>query len=606
MAENRIQVTLTARDLLSPELGRIRSNIEAIGGQARISIGLRDLNGLSPSDLARVRSEIASIRGELSNASGGDSGSGGFISSALFGSLGIGAVLAGLALVTQGVQSAIGSVQSAAKLQTTGLAQAGDLASQLGINFGKAKDLVSETRIEISKMAAALPGDNKDYNGIFTQISATVAGNAKGNIEKFKTDAMELTKRFGVLASIRGADADMGGSALNRGLAGTMGLGELYRIDIFQKNPLLQKYVDDQLKVLGKSRDDWQKLTTDTRTSILLTASKKAVSDETVSSFDGTVDSLIQLANTSLFDSDTGMFGFLRKLQEVGGRSGLDAVQGAMTGFFSLMGTISKLADANGLSFDPMAGIIGVIDWFSDLFGTINGVLNGNPLGDITGLFSNLSAGFFDMFGAGVDKLFDAVMSIDFKSLGEQWGFLGGQFFAMIFTRVDWGKISAILIRSILGIGEFIVGMIIGQIKGNLTEWGNAFHRITEAAEKWLDETLGIFTKPLGGAKAIINDPVGSSVNGLVSVATNSVKWGTDWARDHLGKAPTDTAGELIKGATSSITPLDIPKTDRGGTRSSFAPTVNVNGVQGSPHEIAGAVMEHINSAYKKHKENSL
>ncbi|MHC5778006.1 hypothetical protein [Nostoc sp.] len=48
----------------------------------------------------------------------------------------------------------------------------------------------------------------------------------KGTSENAKDDVMELTKRFGVLASIRGVDANMGGSALNRVASGTMGIGE--------------------------------------------------------------------------------------------------------------------------------------------------------------------------------------------------------------------------------------------------------------------------------------------------------------------------------------------------------------------------------------------
>ncbi|MHC5778005.1 MAG: hypothetical protein ACYTXP_29955 [Nostoc sp.] len=143
-------VTLSARDLLSPELGKIKSNIESLGAKARISIGLKDLKGMNPEEMTRLKSGIASFRDNLSSeaskVSEGSGGSGGFISAALFGSLGIGAVLAGISMISQGVQSAIGSVQSAAKLQTTGLAQAGDFASQLGVNFGKAKNIGSRNK----------------------------------------------------------------------------------------------------------------------------------------------------------------------------------------------------------------------------------------------------------------------------------------------------------------------------------------------------------------------------------------------------------------------------------------------------------------------------
>ncbi|MFN6527272.1 hypothetical protein [Nostoc sp. ChiSLP03a] len=166
--DNRVTVTLTAKDLLSPQLGQIKRNIESVGASAKISLSAKDLKGLNSNNLASLRSNMQEFEG-LKDIGGKE----GILSSSLFGNLGANAFSAGLGLVASGIQNSIGSIGQAAKTQTLGLAQAGDLSSQLGVNFARAKGLVQETRIEIAKMAAALPGETSDYNAISSQISAS-------------------------------------------------------------------------------------------------------------------------------------------------------------------------------------------------------------------------------------------------------------------------------------------------------------------------------------------------------------------------------------------------------------------------------------------------
>ncbi|MDZ8138685.1 MAG: hypothetical protein RM049_25840 [Nostoc sp. DedQUE04] len=627
MAENRIQVTLTARDLLSPQLGQIRNSIDAIGARANIRVGLNDIRNLGQSDLANLKSRMDSFKSLGANLSPPDS-SQGFLGAALFGSLGATAIAQGIQMVGSGIQAAIGSIQSAARMQINDLALAGNLATQLGVNFGKAKGLVADTSIEISKMAEALPGENADYNAIFSQISATVAGNARGDLGKFKEDAMELTKRFGVLSSIRGLDANQSGSAVNRALAGTMGLSEVFQIDIFQKYPMLQSSVRDQLKAIGKSTEDWKSLSNDMRSKILLKGARGAVSDDTIGAFSGTVDSMIAEAKSTLFDERRGIFGFLRGLESMGGRSALDSVQGSMMSFKGLLESLGAMGNRYGLTLDPMAGVIKVMDWFSDLSGTINGVLNGENSSTLTSFLTNTTTGFFEGFNNLINLGLKGISNTNWGSLGKLIGVYIGDGFTKIFTRTDWGAISQILIRSLQGLGDFTLSFIMGAVEGNFKELADAFNRVKETIMSWADGLLTAFKKPGDSMNNFVQqvqkDPLSAVGNVLGGIAgrlnplgdngvVGALKNGGGIIGGMLNKPSETTATPFSTPVTSGIpsntlgVPLNIPKTPDANKQAFVAPNVIINGTQmQSPQEIANAVMGAINEAYGKFKEGSL
>ncbi|MBW4558415.1 MAG: hypothetical protein KME59_21320 [Trichormus sp. ATA11-4-KO1] len=560
--------------------------------------------------LSTLKANLSGLREGLGGQA--EQGQGGLAGSILFGNLGAAGVMAAVSLVTSGIQKMTGTVQSAAKSQTLGLAQAGDLSSQLGINFGRAKELVQDTRIEISKMAAALPGENAEYNAINSQISATVAGYSKGNIDKFREDSLELTKRFGVLASIRGVDANMGGSALNRVLAGSMSIGEAFGTnDIFQKNPLLRKFIDEQLKIIGKSDADWKSLTTETRAKILKVAARQAVADETIAEFDGTVESMIALANTNLFDTDIGLFGFLRKLGSAGGRSGLDAVQGFMTNLGTLFNSLGILKGNEIFGFDPMSGIIATLDWFTDLTNTVTGTLEGGKASDITKYISNLFVNLFNGLNNTLKGTGNAIKAVNWGELGKQLGFLTGQLFTMLFTRVDWGTVTVGILKALYGLGDFIGGFILGAIQGNLDELGSAIKRLFDYITNWVGNIIpnvGVTVKT--GVNRVTTDPLGALggvVGRLNPLGDNGLLGALKSGGGIIGNVlnPSDTKSTPVEPVVTPGLPLpSVPIAKE--TKQSFAPTINVPVQNGNPQENAQAMLQALNQAYVQYQQNSL
>lgn len=412
-SQNTINVRLTATDGISPAIARIRANMEGIGAQ------------------------VSSI------------GANGGIFSTMMGNFGADMLTKGLSMVTSGIQNIGSSIRDAAKIQTLGLAEAGDLAGRLGVNFSKAKDLVAETRAEIVKMAAALPGETSDFNTIASSISATVAGISGGNEKLYKERLLSLTEGYGVLGAIRGADMNMGGFAVNKALSGSGTLSEVFQIELFARNPVLKEELLREFAKQGMGKD-WKELTTQTRFDIMDAARKKSITAETLASFDGTVDSMFQLVQTSLFNPDVGIFGFLKKIPEMGNRTGLDAVQGLMLSLKSLGESVAPLLASVGINSDSfMTGFIRVTDWLSDLSGTFAGLFNGESIDSLDSVFSNMVGGLTGITNGFLKGLERTISKTDWLQVGAGLSKLGVSIWKGIY-QIDWGSVASILFKALV------------------------------------------------------------------------------------------------------------------------------------------------------------
>ena len=174
---------------------------------------------------------------------------------------GFAATLGGLAIAAISIGKLKDGITSAASAQTSLIVSAGDVGSLMGVSYGKALSVVKGIQTEISKMAAALPGETAGYSQIANGITATMALGAKGNLKKFRDDTVELTRTLGMLAATKGVDMTQAAGAANKLVSGSAGLGELFGTnDVFQKNPLFRLYLNAELKNLGKHEKDWEKL----------------------------------------------------------------------------------------------------------------------------------------------------------------------------------------------------------------------------------------------------------------------------------------------------------------------------------------------------------
>jgi hypothetical protein len=534
---------------------------------------------------------------------------------AFFGSLWANLATSAISLVTDKVGDLFQALDDAGQKQTEQLATASDVATQLAVPLDRAKSLVLETQGEISKIAAALPGVTAGYNSVFNSIAPTIAKQFKGDTEAFKSVAMDITKRVGVLAAIRNVDTGFAGSAMNRFLAGTMTWGEAGIQDIFQKNPMLRDAIMSQAKAMGVSLDKWKTLNDGVRLTIVRNALKIATPDSLIDSFEGTYQSMIEGLKTDLFDPLIGAFGMLRKVDQAGGRNVLDAATQLLRAFTSLGDTIGEVAKRLGFDDDPLMPLFAVLDFFSDIVNSANLVLSGhmdfkgltdgygsfinniykNILQAITALNpSDIASAIGSGFEYYIGFLTNVLRTIDWVQVGEIFGqllvkgaFLAISLLALVF-KVDKGKILGLFLEGIQAVIKLFFGVLRGgwdtivqafatPVSGVVDAITGFFQKIVDFFKMLWDKASGLVSSVAnapGNAVAAVMAPVQAATTAVSNAIPQPVKNAVGGALDAGGKALEATKGAL--GGLMGQSVPNSPKSSPGSPNSPEAPKVSL------------------------------
>jgi hypothetical protein len=610
---NIVEVLLRARDQVSPVIARMKGNIESLSSPInQVSTGLNSFMG----------------------------------------GMGANLVSMGIAQVGQSIQQLTTNVQDASDFQVRSLSQAGDLAQQLKINFSDAKQLIEETQVALAAIAVELPGTNADYQLAFSQLSSISAKLSNGDVTSFKEISTNLAKRTALLSSIQGTEPGYGGIAISQAISGGRGLGELFQIDLFQRSSVLRDAIDDQLKAMGETRASWQKLELGTRRTIIESALKIAVSDDTLSAFDSTVSTQLASIEGKLFDQQTGVFGFLRKIPNVGGRSVIDAIQGFLQAWMNLSTTISEVGKKLGISFDPMEALIRLIDWFRDLGDMVNGYLNGASLGSFDGMFDsigrtirNMVNGFFGAFESLIDNT-------DWFALGSGLSKIGISILKGILD-IDWMLVVRTIFKAlILTPIEILSGALVNMGLEFINRLKNPFSLFDSQEQKsgvsgdsgglagFWDWATGktqdrAYEKDLQNKKAAENQdkPKPTESTNILQVpdSSNSLQLPEVPSVLNTPQAPSvlngSDSGEFSSPQALSSpksqevsSALQVPKvsgvlqvpqaTQATGTRISnqaFAPVINVNGSKiPDMNQLAQVVLDRLNEQWNTYSANQL
>lgn len=555
-----------------------------MSNRVEVKLGLKDqLSSPLRGVMSGVRTELGSIT-TVGQSVGSTLGG----MTAGFAALAAGIVTAGIAAI--GFQKGI---MGAAATQTTMISTAGDVANLMGTTYSQALGSVKDIQKEISKMAASLPGETAGYASIANSVTASIALGSKGNLKQMKEDVLEVTKTLGFLAASQKVDMNMAASASNKFVSGSASLTELFGTnDVFQKNPIFKIYLEEQLKAIGKSTSDWQSLDQAVRNKVITLAGKKAISKERLEKLDGTADSLIEGIKTSLFDTQIGIFGFLREVDGLGGATVLSKVQT----FLKTLITLSETMDKLGMGFDPMVGIGKGLDFLSDISNSLALGLKGDwsslkTIGkDIWKSVSQVPK----LIATGINYLATMLNTINWNEVGsfivDALGSLKDGL-----AMVDWGSLGE-------GLGKMISGILmapdLGKTLGDIfIQVGKGIATIiTSAFSKGFQEAFGV---KLGKSKS--EDGTKSYDN-----ATRRM-FGVEEG------SPVDNALNATKDfllGTPSAKPLPQlepqSNTKREASPTAFAPVVNITGVTGDPQTLAQQVMAAISSSYDTYQTNSL
>lgn len=560
---------------------------------------------------------VQGINNSLSSLTGSKSSMGG-VAASFLGNLGSAAVIGSIGIVTQGFQKLTGSIGEASQAQTQFITTASGLSNSLGVPIDKSKALLETLQKDLSVAAASLPGENRDYMAVLNQLSGTVAKEFKGNTDGFQQAVKDLTIRTAALGStIPGLTGDASGMTINRLISGGGGWGELKQLDLLQKNQQLREAIESSAKEEGLSMAKWQQYTTAQRLKVVQKALKTVATDALFNEFQDTAESIMQSMKSSLFDMQTGVFGFMRRVGSREDRSALDAFTTVLKRVQNLGKAGNRLAKTVGFVIDPMEGLIDMFDSIGNLLGNITYVIDvSKPKDALNNVAGYLGQWVGEMFRNAVK----GVKTIDSGFLAKIWNMV-----ANFITNVDWmalgkflgvtiWKLTLALIRAIpallnvagiagnalLSIAE---GILIGIVEGIGVSLYNLFVKplvdFFNKAKVWWDKlkssipNMSGITNAVATAANVVTNPVGT----LLDVGKNVLN-------GVLGKPgqPTPTAPTNADKVNSAnkVTPVAPGKTVQPVSNNNQASnTINGLTIQANsasnPHEIASVVIDELN-----------
>jgi uncharacterized protein YqgV (UPF0045/DUF77 family) len=297
-------------------------------------------------------------------------------------------------------------VGEAMNVQNSMIATAGSTQALLGGSFKEATEYAEKLSIAFTEMGAKLPGTTQDYKDIGATISDDVGGAFKdltGALDKpaFEKALLEMTQGVGILAQTAGTAAGEAAFAIARVVNGDK---NAFKLLFFDKNPVIKNQVEKFLEAEGKTLEGWTEMTSKERILILNKALGKAASPEMVAALGKTASGKLAEWETALFDSSTGLIGFLRKVETRGGQTALDALYTLMD---KTQIAFESMAARFPFKFDVMEAIIDGMTAVGALMDGVGGFFKGNNLGAIgTRITAELT------------KVFSAVQSLDFQAIG--------------------------------------------------------------------------------------------------------------------------------------------------------------------------------------------
>lgn len=407
------------------------------------------------------------------------------------------------------------ALDEASQIQTQLLNVSAGVANELGITLGQAQSIVDDAIKQTASIAAALPGDTRDYTEIYRQLAPAVAKSFPGNPEQYTKESIELTKGLGVLSVTSGFDPTEVGRQASRFMGGTISFGEARQLQLFD-NPALLNAISEEIFKAGLNPELWQTLSNKVRTEIFKRALNKAVPPELIASYEGTAESILATWQTNLFEPTTGLLGVLRKIENLQGRSLFDAYQNILQALDRLAGEAKGFLKKLGIDFDPMEILTRVFDYIAQQIGLLEEVFAGflkpediiKQLQSIPESIGEWVSGFSDWF---IKFLQNILTNID----GRQMGRIVAQFLWMfeeikdkVLKNVDWRKLGQTIAQLQMeqakmerAIWREEIKMIptrfgnwIGEIFAGLTLWWSGLTtRIRLEAEYWGNSFLDIF-----------------------------------------------------------------------------------------------------------------
>ena len=518
----------------------------------------------------------------------------------------------------------------AAEMQTAQITSSFTLATMIGSTVTDAKKAVKELNTEMVKLGDTLPGATENYQKFAQTLTPTIALMSKGDMGKYKSTIMEASKYGGLMTAIGGGDGNENAMTLNRYVSGTLSQGEAHRHELFAKNPTYATFEKQAMKQMGLTGKDWEKqLTTAQRVAVFNLANSLMFTPAMLAAYGMTADTQFQALKSKLFNPTVGIFGFMREIKGLDGRSSLDAIMTFMGQATTMGDEAGKWLSSHGINLDPMEAIGHMMDTASGWASAITALLGG----DGSGMKTMLSALGIDVMKAPkalVDGLNNMLVGTianlkktDPKKVGSNIAeFFNGLGAALSSIRIQdivqmLNYARSALDSAIQGIdwAKFGDGLADGLAKAlAMFDWkkagdtlDRAYYAAINALAHFIGTSFNHLNRSLSKAAGYTDN---KSTPGQVGAMNKGDKikhqfFDNLFGRDRLDPEKTKGAQD-IPGTPMSSLPSIGQMSNTGGS-SSFNPTINITGMAGdSAKQIADYVMVAFNDKYMQYRDAAL
>ena len=339
-----------------------------------------------------------------------------------------------------GAKAAVGGLTSAlseaADIQSGNIATAGDFMKMTGKSYAESIGFVDDFTKRMAKLAAALPGQTKDYVTLgkgLTDNLIPAFQNLDGTLQdsSFAASLDAITKNAALRVANTDATTRQASLAISKALSGSASIKGLARLKFFQENPAVLSTIEKEASRLGTKLED---MTARQRAEVIEKA--LAVPDEIIKASQESIKGLVEGFRSSLFDPQIGLFGLLRDTDI--GLEGDQSVLAALSvtamkilgpgGLFAQIGETLKIL---GLSTDPMAALFRGVT-------SLNSWLDGLNIAGLAG----------------------SLVAMDGGKLGEMASGLQGQLINWMLG-LDWHSISDAVGRAIAGLANYVGAMVL-------------------------------------------------------------------------------------------------------------------------------------------------
>jgi hypothetical protein len=399
-----------------------------------------------------VKDLVGTVKGELAGAFGQA-----MVAANLF----TAAIQTGLGKVNDLVGRLREGLNQAIDIQSENISTAGNIMKLTGQNYDQASDFIDKFSIKMSNVAATLPGATSDYVNFGKAIMDDVIPafkNLDGSIDlsAMRKELEEVSTYGTLLQQSAGVTTQSATNAISKFLGGTSGMASLRALDFFEKNTTFRNILTEEIEKLG---GDVQALTVKQRLEIFKKAAQ--LPPEVLKAQSESIGGLMAGFESLLFDPQSGIFGFMRDLNEkaTGSQSVLVALnellavtvgEGGL--FFSMGETLKNLGVDLG---DPMVALRSGILFITNKLQELNSILKDfNFNGNVNLLRERVGNFFKNLFNFDVTPLA--------KLSGEKLAQIVNGLFSEI-TKLDYGFIAGRLLNFVgaffQGVGAFLANL---------------------------------------------------------------------------------------------------------------------------------------------------